>query len=194
MATLNTPKAFDKALIPSQAREDIESLVDYINQNFDQIIRAFASQITFDENFRGDRKVLSVTDGVPIEIDTGSQAPADILVSSRVGIRSTSFTTLSTGTTQITFKFDEALPLKTRNVTASSPFAIYETEGLSNAKAGDLVSVTGFGNKLNNGTFVVSFRTENLIHVYNPNAATESKPQFTGDREESKEVSLFILF
>lgn len=195
MAALNTPKAFDKALIPSSIREDIDPFVDYINQNFDQIIRAFSNQVTFEENFRGRAITVSAMNNTPISLDTLGQRPVNIFVSSAVGVRSTKFSVTSTGTTQLTITFDDPIPIKTRacDVT-SAPFATYQIESLTNLQLGERISISGFCAKSNNGEFLVQHFTEKIVTVYNPDAVIEDKGQFTGERETAKDVSLFVLF
>ncbi len=195
MATLNSPKAFDKALIPSSIKKDIEPLVDYINQVFDSIIRALLNQLTFGENFQGNISSVTAMNNVPLKIDTKGATPNGIFVlKSTVGVRSFSSTTLPTGFTQLQFKFDEAIPIRSISVDDAPPFAVYQVEALSSVQPGDTVVASGFGNKVNNGTFACIHRSSNLITVYNPSAVTEVKPQgFTGDRETSKSVSLFIF-
>lgn len=81
----------------------------------------------------------------------------------------------------------------TRSVTFSSPFATYECDAATNALPGDIVAVSGFGKKANNGEFLMLYRSENLITVYNPSAAAQTKTAFSGDRESSKTVDIFVL-
>ncbi len=196
MAALNTPKAFDKALIPSSIREDIGPFADYVNATFDSLIRALSNQLTFTDNIQGNIQSVTAMGNVPLQIDTKGITPTGIFVlKSTVGIRSYSSVTLPTGFTQLLFRFDEVKPARTRSVDATdAPLCVYEVEALSSIAPGDTVQIKGFGNKPNNGTFSCIYRTENLITLYNPDAVTETKPQgFTGDRETSKTVSLFIF-
>ncbi len=196
MATLNLPKAFEASLLPSKVTEDLDPLLDWLNQNFDQIIRALAGQITLGENLRGRFISIQATSDIPITIDIGQTKPIGILIlKSDTKVRSYSFSSLNTGVSSITFKFDEPKPLKTRSANfINSPNVIYDIEALSSAEVGETVIISGFGNKANNGTFLVLSRTENLITVFNSQGgANETKPAFTGDREENKNVDLFIL-
>jgi hypothetical protein len=193
MAILNTPKAFEKNLIQGQVGGEISPFIDYVNQNFDQIIRAFFNQLTLGENLRGTLLNISTSNNTPTNI-LAAQNPAGILIlKSTSPLKSYTTTVTSDGILQATFTFDEALPVKARSVAVSAPFATYEIEGLSTISQGDEAEFSLFGNKLNNGTFLVLYRTENLVTVYNPNAAAETKSSFTGTRESTKVVTLFAL-
>lgn len=197
MAKLNTPKAFEKTLLSGDLREKLDTFVDFVNQNFDQLIRAFANQLSFQDNFIG--RVINVvaSNDTPTNLELGGVTPVGVLVlKTDVGIKSFTLTTLSNGLSQINFKFDEAKAVKTRSADITdAPNVVYEIEGLSTIGAGDVATISGFGNKDNNGSFLVLNRVENRITVFNDNASAgnESKSSFTGDRETTKNVSLFVL-
>lgn len=195
MVALNTPKAFDKALLSADIKKSIDPFVDFCNQNFDQIIRGLTKQITFGENFKGSFLNIQAMNNQPVSIEAGESAPLGIIViKADVGISSFTYTTLSTGLTQITFKFDEARAVKSRSANdTAAPLAVYEIEGLSSVLPGDRVAISGFGAKPNNGTFLCLYRSENYITVYNPDVESQTKASFTGERELMRNITVFVL-
>jgi hypothetical protein len=197
MATLNLPKGFEKSLLPNDLRKGLEPFIDYVNQNVDQIVRAFINQLTFSDNFRGRVSNIQAYSNTPITLELQNTAATGVIIlTATAKVRSYNLTQLSTGGSQITIVFDEAKPIKTRSVSVSSGILLnYEIEAASQTEPGTLVSISGYGNKGNNGTFLVIASTSNSLTVANNNtgAAAESKTSFTGERELPKSVSLLVL-
>lgn len=193
MATLNTPKAFEKTLLDQETRKKTDLFIDYVNQNFDQIIRAFANQFSFADNFKGIFKTISASHNVPVSVDVGSTPQGVLILRQDVGIRSWVINSLSSGNVTLTFQFDSVRPVTTRQVTFSSPYATYEIEATSLVKVGEVIRVSGYGAKTNNGDFSVVKRSENLVTVYNDLAIAQTKATFTGTAESAVSVTLFIL-
>lgn len=196
MALLNTPKAFEKALLESSVAQDVGPFIDYVNQNFDQIIRAFFNQISFPENFRGVRKTITALNNQAVTLDLGDVRPLGIIIlSSSVGINSYFFTQNSQGFTEITFNFREPRYIKTKSCDASaSPLVTFEVLDSEELLPGDSVIVSGFGAKENNTQYLVVTRSAKTFLTLSFAAVTETKSAFTGNSETSKTVDLFIFF
>ena len=196
MAKLNAPKAFDKSLLDQDLSEKLEPLLGHVNQNFDQLIRALYNQLTLSENVNGTLVTVSAYNNVQTFVQTGGKAIAGILPIrvSGDGLAAMSWYTDNSGRIAITFKFSDPQEIQTRSCTFSSSFGTYEVNRTSNISIGDVISVTGFGNANNNGTFVVLQKTASSVVVYNSLGATESKSSYTGTSEAAKQVNLFILY
>lgn len=197
MAQLNAPKAFDIQELEPKFADNAAPLVEHINQNFDQVIRALFSQLTLKDNFRGQFQTLSAMNREVVSISTpkdGLSAILPLYVDSG-GIKSYSWARTASGTTQITFEFSGAIPIKTRSATFSSPWITYSvTESVaSKLKPGDLVSVEGYSNKSNNGEFLLAYVGTNSVVAYNSAGVAETKAEFTGTSETSKSVTVFLF-
>ncbi len=196
MAIINTPKSFDKAQIDSAILGKIEPFVDYINQQFDQITRALQNQLTFADNFKAKVVIVSAVNNQELSLnETASQIiPLSVLGDS---IRQYSATVSNSGVQKITFKFGNAVPIRVRNATSSSPaapFATFEVETTTNLQAGDKVVVTSQVNADNNGTFVIAKVSSSSIQVYHPTATTTTvATSYTGAYEVAKQVTLLLL-
>lgn len=192
MALINTPKSFDKSQIDGAVLSKIEQFVDYVNQQFDQLTRALQSQLTFAENFRA--KVITVSAFHNRELSLNDKASA-IIPLSVLGdsVLSYSATVSNSGVQKITFKFGNALDIRTRSVTYSAPFATYECESVSNLQVGDKVRITAQTNLNNNGTFIISQVNSASIAVYNSNCLAATVPDYVGAYESAKQVTLLLL-
>lgn len=201
MAQLNAPKAFDDQAIEPKVLDPIKPLVEHINQNFDQLIRALFQQLTLSENFKGRLATVSAYHNTPTALETGGigVSGASVLKVDGDGISRFKFTAEQSGKLQLTFGFSEPVPIKTRSVsivkdsaTNSLPLAQYEVQASLAIRVGDSVSISGYGNKNNNGEFLVLGRTTNTITVYSASGAAETKADFTGISESPKLVTLFL--
>lgn len=192
MAIINTPKSFDKAQIDSDTLSKIETFVDYVNQQFDQLTRALQNQLSFKDNFRATQVAVSVYNNVELSLNHTATAiiPLTVLGDS---IRQFSSTVSNAGTQKVTFKFGNAVPIRTRSVTFSSPFATYEVENVANLQAGDKVSITSQTNALNNGTFVISQVNASGITVFNSVGVAATLTDYVGAYEQAKQVTLLML-
>jgi hypothetical protein len=198
MAKLNAPKAFDIQELESKFGEDARPLVEHVNQNFDQVLRAIANQLTLTENFKGSVQTISAMNRETVSIAAPAEGVSSILplyVTSG-GVSSYSWTRTQNGTIQIMFEFSGAIPIKTRACDATSdPVVVFTVQEGTAAKLrpGDLVSVSGFSNKLNNSTFLVLETTSNSISVHSSVCTSETKAEFTGTSETSKSVTVFLF-
>lgn len=191
MAIINTPKSFDKAQIDGAVLPKIEQFVDYVNQQFDQVTRALQNQLSFADNFNA--KVLTVSAYNNKELSLNETAtsilPLSVLSDS---IRQYSSTVSNAGTQKITFKFGSAVPIRTRSITYSAPYATYECEDVSNLQVGDKVSISTQLSG-NTGTFIVLQVNAASIVVYNSNATAATLTDYTGSYEPAKKVTLLLL-
>lgn len=195
MAQINTPKAFDKSLIDPDVLDKLGPFIEYTNQNFDQLIRAFFNQITFGDNVRGKFVTVTTKHSTPITIDVnqGISAVFPYRVSGDA-LKYFTLTTDRTGQPRFTPYFAGPVPVQTRSFVAASGFIT--TECNSSVSIGDAVSITGAGNQNNNGEFVVigKLSAPDRIVYYNANGATESRGSYSGDQEPAKDITLFIFF
>ena len=191
---MNVPKAFEKSLLSAQVKDGLEPFIDYVNQSFDQIIRAFLNQITLAENVRGKQLSISAKHRQFVQIDTDKQRPSGIIIlNTSSPIRSWSWTSLSSGFTQISFAFDEPVPLLTRELDATNSLLYFQSPVY--VIPGDRVSVSGFGNKANNDDFLVTDISSNNLKFDTSSAVvSESKAATSGSLEQSKTIDLFILY
>lgn len=193
MANINTPKSFEKSLLQGELLKQIEPFVDYVNQNFDQLIRALFNQLTFGENVRGQFSTVSAKHGVPITIDVtegvGGIMPFRV---SGGSLRSYYLTTGKNGAPTVTFFFDDAIPVQTRTVVEDVEFCT--TECSSVVRPGDRVLITGCTNVNNNGVFLVIETNDSGIVYRNSSGVDETNTQFRGDRESSKTIDIFVFF
>lgn len=192
MAKINVPKAFDKQSVSSDFLKDAEPLIDFINQNFDQVLRALGSQLSFADNFRGRQVDVSAYHNQPVNMQVTGLLGA-VVIKSDAAIKSSVFTSNQSGQQSFTFKFDTDIPIKTRSVTVSASHSTYEVQSSLAVQAGDAVTISGYGKKANNGTFMVLSRTDAAIVVYNASGAAETKTDFTGGSESAKSVTIFLL-
>lgn len=190
MAQINTPKAFDKQQLDPKFLKDADPLIDYINQNFDQISRALIKQLSLGDNFRG--RLLQVSAMHNQRVDIQGDGATGIIVLSG-GVKSLEFAANTTGQVGITFKFSMPIPIKTRSVTVASGIATYEVQPSCSCAPGDLVSISGYGGKSNNGDFMVLARTDTTLVAYNAAGATETKSDYSGAQEASKTVNIFVF-
>lgn len=192
MAIINTPKSFDKAQIDSAVLPKIEQFVDYVNQQFDQIVRAIQNNLSFADNFKA--KVIDVSAYHNTELSL-NQTASSILPLSVLGdsIHAYSTTVSNSGVQKITFKFGNPLNIRTRSVTFSSPWATYECESVANIQVGDKVKVTNQTNSYNNGTFIVAEVGTSTITVYNSAGVSATVADYVGSRESAKTVTLLLL-
>lgn len=195
MAVINTPKSFDKAQIDASVLSKIEQFVDYVNQQFDQQTRALQNQLTFAENFKA--KVITVSAYNNKELSLNESAttiiPLSVLGDS---IRQFSATVSNAGVQKVTFKFGNAVPIRTRSVTFSSPFTTYEVENPANIQVGDKVSITSQTNSVNaanSGTFIVLQVNAASIVVYNDAGIATVISSYVGTYEPAKQVTLLLL-
>ncbi len=192
MAVINTPKSFDKAQIDSEILGKIETFVDYVNQQFDQLTRALQNQLSFPENFKC--KVLSIQAYNNKELSLNETAQQIVpLACMGDSIRQYSATVSNTGTQKITFKFGNAIPVRTRSVTYSSPFSTYECENVAHIQVGDRVSITAQTNQSNNGTFLVSEVGTSSIKVFNSSGVAATLTEYVGAYESAKSVTVLFL-
>lgn len=192
MAVINTPKSFDKAQIDGDLLAKIEQFVDYVNQQFDQLTRALQNELTFSDNFKAKTITLSAYQNRELSINETASAiiPLSVLGDS---INLFSSTVSNAGVQKVTFKFGNALPIRTRSVTVSSPFTTYEVENISSLQAGDKVSISAQTNALNNGSYVAAYVGTNSITVYNPSGVAATVSSYVGAYEAAKTVSILIL-
>lgn len=195
MAKITAPKAFDKQSLDPKILEQIDPFIEYVNQNFDQLIRALFNQITLTENFRGRLVTVSAWHRREVLIESQGQGilAALPLKSEPSGLKSYVTTSDTGGRLSFTPAFDAAIPIKTRSVSVSSPFATYEIQASQTVLCGDKVSISQYGSKGNNGDFVVLSRSDSAVTVYNPSAATETKASYSGVAESEKTVTLFLF-
>jgi hypothetical protein len=199
MAQINSPKSFDKQLLSSDVLKGIEPLVDYINQGNDQVTRALTNQLTLPENLRGEVRDLSVYHGVPISV-TPKQSVANVIVLGCSGgdvVTGFSKSQTSDGLLSLTFYFRSAIPLLSRSVTYSAPFATYEVKGAAGISVGDKVSFSGHRNSSYNGSFSVQFINDakTSISVHSPDITSAlTETTYVGSSESAKTVTLFLFF
>lgn len=194
MAQINSPKSFDSAQLSPQFIQDSGGLIDYINQQFDQLNRALLQQLTLPENMRGRMVTLSVSHNTPVTVTNTSFTGSVIYNSGSNGVKSYTFVNDSQGNSVFTFKFNDSIPILTRTVIVSSPFATYEVKNADNISPGDLVTVSGSTNSHNNGQFLVMQNTGTLLTVYNSAAVAAVLPNYVGSSESVKSVSLFLYY
>lgn len=192
MAIINTPKSFDKAQIDAATLGKIEEFVDYVNQQFDQLTRALQSQLTFTENFRSKIVTVSAYNNRQISLNEKSSYIIPLSVSGD-SVKQYLASVSNAGIQNLTFKFGEPIPVKTRSVTVSAPFATYEFSGVATLEVGDRIIVRNQSNAANNGTFVVSELTASTIKVYNSNAVAATLTSYVGDEESAKSVTLLLF-
>ncbi len=193
MALINTPKSFDKAQIDSTILTKIEEFVDYVNQQVDQLTRALQNQLTFSENFKA--KVLTISAYHNRQFNV-SESAAIIMPLSVLGDSIVSYSSVvsNAGVQSVTFKFGNAVPVRTRTVTKSAPFATYEVESVANLQVGDKISVTANVNAANNGTFILAEVGTTTVTVYNSAAvAASGGSNYAGAYETAKQVTLLLL-
>jgi len=190
MAQINTPKAFDNQQLDSKFVKEAGPLIDYMNQNFDQISRALIKQLSLGDNFRG--RLLQVSALHNQRVDIQGDGTTGIIVLSG-GVKSLEYAANTTGQVGITFKFSMPIAIKVRSVTVASSIATYEVQPACSAAPGDMVSITGYGNKSNNGDFMVLARTTTSVVVYNASGATETKTDYSGAQEPQKTVNIFVF-
>lgn len=195
MALINTPKSFDKAQMDSATLTKIETFVDYVNQQFDQVTRALQNQLTFAENFKASVITLSAYHNKELSL---SATAAGIIPLSVLGdsIQSYYANVSNAGTQKITFRFGNPVSIRTRSVTYSAPFATYEVESIATLQVGDRVSIVSSTTNLNasnSGTFVVSQVNAGSITVYNSNAVATALTEYVGTQEAAKTVTLLLL-
>lgn len=71
---LNSQRLFDFALIAAtEAGKAIKPLVDYLNSNIEQLIRAVDGQLTLEENIKGQIINVSLTHGVSTAVAVNSR-------------------------------------------------------------------------------------------------------------------------
>lgn len=64
MAKLNALKLFDVALLKgSRAAQEMGPFIEFVNQNFDSILRAMRGQLTLDENIKSQTLSVSLRHG-----------------------------------------------------------------------------------------------------------------------------------
>lgn len=193
MAVINTPKSFDKAQIDSATLPKVEQFVDYVNQQFDQLTRALQNQLTFPDNFKAKLVTIAAYNNKELSLN---ETAAQILPLSVLGdsIQTFSATVSNSGVQKVTIKFGNPIPVRTRAVSFSTPYATYEVENAAVIQAGDRVSVTAQSNIVNNGTFLVLQANSNSIVVYNSNAITApGTGAYVGTVEPAKQVTLLLL-
>lgn len=198
MAQINAPKAFDEQSIEPKTLEPIKPLVEHINQNFDQLIRALFAQLTLKENFQGRIVTIQAKHRQPasVELQGSGVSGVSVLKVEGDGVTGLEYSATTSGRLSVTLTFMRAVPIATRSVDygVGSPYAVYEVQSSLAVKVGDRVSISGFGNKNNNGEFLVIGRTSNSVIVFNNSTAgaAETKADFTGISEASKLVTLFL--
>lgn len=195
MAKINASKSFDKALLDSKFVQQAELFIDDTNQKFDQVIRALTSGLTFADNIKSAiQPITCYHNKVVTVVPTGTVLYAFPIRQSSP-IRSMDLVFNTNNQMVITFKFDEPIPVKTRNVTVTATTcANYDVQTNSTIAVGDLVSITGKSNPNNNGTFLVIKASTTSISVMNPSAAAETNASYSGAIEPSKTVYLLTLF
>lgn len=195
MANINTPKGFEKQLLQPDIISKLDPFIEYVNQNFDQLIRAFFNQITLGENFRGKFISISAKHNTPITLDVlqGISAVWPYRVADG-SLKSFILSTDNRGRPTVTFFFDDALPITTRSIVFASPFCTAETN--SSVRVGDRIEITGAVIDANKGTFLVVEMLENPTRVVYRNIAgvTETNTIFRGDQESAKAIDLFVFF
>jgi hypothetical protein len=197
LAKLNNPKGFDKSQLDGEILQKLDPFIDFVNQNTDQFTRALTNQLTFADNLLGSVVTVSAKHRTPIVVPAAAKAVSAIipLRCSGGSIRSFTYTFNTNGSVNLTFIFDDFVPIQTKNATVASGFVTYQTE--STIAPGDRVSVSDYGNKaLNKEVTVlyVSNTTPQAITAYTADtlAASETKSSYTGDAEVAKSVTLFI--
>lgn len=192
MAVINTPKSFDKAQIDAAILGKIETFVDYVNQQFDQLTRALQNQLSFADNFKCKVVTLRAYNNKELSLNETAQQiiPLAVLGDS---IRQFSATVSNSGTQKITFKFGNAIPVRTRSVTYTSPFSTYECESTANLQVGDRVSVTAQTNANNNGTFLLSEVGASSFTVVNTLGVAATVTNYVGAYEPAKAVTIILL-
>ena len=71
---LNAQRLFDYATIAAtQAGKEIKGLVDYLNQNIEQLIRAVDGQLTLEENIKGQIINVTLSHGVATTVAVNSR-------------------------------------------------------------------------------------------------------------------------
>ena len=192
MAIINTPKSFDKAQIDADTLGKIEEFVDYVNQQFDQLTRALQNQLSFADNFKSKVITVSAFNNKELSLNETAQQILPLAVMGD-SIRQFSDTVSNSGTQKITFKFGNAIQVRTRSVTYTSPFATYECESVANLQVGDKVIIAAQTNGANNGTFVISEVGSASITVYNSAGVAATLTEYVGAYEAAKSVTLLLL-
>jgi len=200
LAKLNAPKGFDKSRLDGELLKKIEPFIDYVNQNFDQVLSAFASQISFGDNFSGKLIKLTAKHNTPITVANPTKAVSSLipLFSHGFPVKSAQYSQNTDGSVEITLRFDGAVPIQTKNASGDNEITAFETKDL--AEPGDLVSVTNYGEPAFNGEFLVlgvSTTTPRKVYCYTPDvtsATTETKSSYTSSETQTNEVTLFMGF
>lgn len=195
MAQLNAPKAFDTQTIDPKVLKTIQTLVEFINQNFDQLIRAFSNQLTFADNFKATIITVSAKHNTATVIEKPKDGISSIipLKVADDGLRAFKYSADSAGRISATFQFMNPIPIKARSVTSADFFSTYEVQSSLAVSVGDTIVTTSYSNKNNNGTFLVIGKSANTVVVYNREGAAETKTDFTGTGETARDVTLLLL-
>lgn len=196
MANLNQPKGFDKAQIDGKLLTQLEPFVDYVNSNFDQIIRGFFNQLTLAENVNGKVLSLSLRHREPSTFTPSKPVTGVIPLLCQAGsaIRSFSFTVNQNGSITLTVIFDNPIPISVRSITFSSPYCTAETN--ASVEVGDSVRIANTANQNNSGDFLVigKLTSPNRVVYYNANGVSESKSDYKGSSEAARSCSFYLLF
>lgn len=201
---INTPKSFNKNTLGDKKVADaIEPFLDYVNQNFDQFGRALQNQLTLGENLKGEVKTIQCMHNQAVTVRPGSPVAYVMpiyCVGDAVKALYTAFN--ADGSLSVRIKFDSPVPIQAKAQTGGGGFFTYQARNIGGIAIGDLVTFSGFGNKGNNLTgqvFGLS-NTNNspaisVLNFSDPAAgAVETLPDFVGDSEPFKTVTLLLLY
>jgi hypothetical protein len=197
MAKLNAPQGYDKSQLDGETLNKLQTFIDFVNQNNDQFTRALTNQLTFSDNLLGTVVTVSAMHRKPIVVPAAQKSISAVIPLRCAGgsIRSFTYDFNTDGSANLTFVFDDFVPIQTKNATVASSHVTYQTN--ASVAPGDRVSVSAYGNKaLNKEATVlyVSSVVPQTIVAYTADtlAATETKSSYSGDAEVAKSVTLFI--
>jgi len=202
MAFINTPKSFSKEALPSsKLATEMQPFIDYVNQNVDQIQRALINQLTFSENIKGEVVTLQMKHNQAIAVTPKASVASAFVIGSSDEVASIRFFQTNTGALSISVRFASAIPIQARfqTNTTGQLVGIYQCRDIGGVQVGDKVSFSGFGAKANNGVALVSAidATEGapiIVCPKYPAVVAENMPSFVGTAEESKSVSIALLY
>jgi hypothetical protein len=206
VAKLNAPKGFDKSRVDGELLKKLEPFIDFCNQNFDQLLSGFAGQITLGDNLAGKIVSISAQHNTPITIQNPGKAVSLILplFSKGQAIRSIAYNQNSSGSIDLTLRFDGAIPVATKSASAAQGTIVYY-ECKDPVEPGDLVSVTGYGASYLNGEFLVMGVTDTsprkilCANVNNgipasPSTGSEVKTAYSTTETQVNSITLFLGF
>lgn len=199
MTKLNVPKSFDKGQIPAKLLADIEPYLDFTNQNFNQILSALESGLTFGDNIQSTLKTIEVKHLVTTQLNLGLKSVAGVIVlNSDVQIRSFTITQAN-GLYSFTFRFDEAVTISAKSI-APDPLGVagvYTVETNDALQLGDAIRLSSYsGAGHNNGDFLVTYiynTSPRKVEIRNPLGALETLPNYSSTTPATRKVLLAFL-